>query len=307
MRFKGLDLNLLVALDALLAEKNVSRAARRVFRSQPAMSGALAKLREHFQDDLLVPLGRRLVLTARGESLVLPLQRLMEHIDQTVDVGAQFDPAASHRRFTLCVTEQMVELLMPQVARRVAREAPNVRLEILSAASGAADMLANGEVDLLLVTEPAISRDFYAETLYEDSYAILGWRENARLREPLNLDDFFKMGRVVAQFGRQRSMAYAEVQMQRFPGGQNIELIVPTFTAIPKFLVGTNRIALMYRRLAEAYCRDLDLIVAPLPVELQPLRLMLQNHPARVGDVGIDWLKAVITESVDTISDKFCR
>lgn len=298
MRFKGLDLNLLVALDALLAEKSVSAAARRVFRSQSAMSGSLAKLREHFQDELLVPVGRTLVLTALAESLVGPIQRLMEQIDQTVDVGARFDPATSQRRFILCVTNQILEVLMPDVVIALTTQAPNVVLEMVSASMGAPEMLENGQADLLIVAETAASRLHYAELLYEDDYVTVGWSGNEQLSRPLDAETFFSLGRVAGRFGRSRAFSFPETQMQRFPQAQKIEVVTPSFSAIPRFLIGTNRIAIMPRTLARWFARDLPLVIAPLPVDIRPIQILMQNNLARTDDAGLEWLKAIIRTSV---------
>lgn len=297
MRFKGLDLNLLIALDALLDEKSVSRAAIRTFRSQPTMSGALARLRDHFQDELLVPVGRKLVLTSFAESLVLPVRHILDLIDDTIDVGRKFDPRTASRTFRICVNDFMIELLMPDVALRIAREAPNVILELVSAASGAAELLENGSVDLLLVQDTAASRMFYAEIVKEEDYVILGWSGNERLKNGLTKEQFLKTGRVAARFGPKRALSAAEVQLQQY-GAQRIELYSSSFITMPRFLVGTHRVALMQRALAEAHARALPLVVLPLPVRLRPSRIALQNHSARAGDEGIEWLKAIIRQSI---------
>jgi DNA-binding transcriptional LysR family regulator len=305
VRFKGLDLNLLIALDALLDEKSVSRAAIRTFRSQPTMSGALARLREHFQDELLVSVGRKLVLTSFAESLVLPVRNILDLIDNTVDVARKFSPQAAERTFRICVSDFMIELIMPDVALRVARAAPNVILELVSAANGAADMLENGSVDLLLVQDTAASRLFYAEIVREEDYVILGWSGNRHLKAPLGKDEFLRLGRVAARFGPRRTLSSAEIQLQQFGGNQRIELYSSSFITMPRFLVGTDRIALMQRTLAEAHARALPLVIRPLPVDLRPMRIALQNHSARAGDTGIEWLKGVIRESIAAADIEF--
>lgn len=298
MRFKGLDLNLLVALDALLDERSVSRAAIRTFKSQPTMSGALARLREHFQDELLVPVGRKLVPTSFAESLVVPVRQILDLIDHTVDVSRKFDPATASRTFRVCVNDYMIELLMPDVALRVAKSAPDVILELVSAVNGASDLIENGGVDLLLVQDSAASRMFYAETVKEEDYVILGWSGNERLKGGLTRDQFLKTGRVAARFGPKRSLSVAEVQVQQYGGGQRIELFSSSYITMPRFLVGTNRVALMQRSLAEAHARALPLVILPLPVKVRPIRIVLQNHPARAGDEGIEWLKGIIRDAI---------
>ena len=106
------DLNLLVTLDALLAEKNVTRAGMRMNLSQSAMSGALARLRDFFQDELLVPMGRKMVLTPLAEDLVQPVRDVLLQIQATVATKPHFEPATSTRHFTLAVSDYVTSVLM---------------------------------------------------------------------------------------------------------------------------------------------------------------------------------------------------
>ena len=131
MRFKGLDLNLLIALDALLTERNVSVAARKVFLSQSAMSGALSRLREHFGDELLVPVGRRMVLTSAAELLAEPLRQLVLQIEATVGASLKFEPSKSTRTFVVHASDYITEVVLNHVVPMIAQEAPGVVLEIV--------------------------------------------------------------------------------------------------------------------------------------------------------------------------------
>ena len=115
MRFERLDLNLLVALDALLDERSVSLAADRIFLSQSATSSALGRLREYFGDDLLVVKGRQMVLTARAEQLVEPVRAVLEQIRTTISVSPPFDPATCDRTLRMMASDYVTEVLLSQV------------------------------------------------------------------------------------------------------------------------------------------------------------------------------------------------
>src|SRR6186713_1385511 len=130
MQLNRFDLNLLIALDALLHEKNVTRAAERVFISQPGMSAALQKLRDYFGDPLLVRVGRDMQLTPRGLSLVAPVREALLQIQATLGTQATFDPRTVQRTFTLIVSADALMRVMPAVLRRIAQEAPGVRCHI---------------------------------------------------------------------------------------------------------------------------------------------------------------------------------
>ena len=127
MRFQRLDLNLLVALDALLAERSVSLAAERICLSQSATSSALGRLREYFADDLLVVKGRQMVLTARAESLVEPVRAVLEQIRTTISVSPPFDPATSDRAMTIMASDYVTEVLLATALREIADVAPLMR------------------------------------------------------------------------------------------------------------------------------------------------------------------------------------
>jgi LysR family transcriptional regulator, nod-box dependent transcriptional activator len=124
------DLNLLVALDALLTERNVTRAGNRLNLSQSAMSGALARLRHYFHDELLVPVGRQMALTPVAEGLVEPVRDILVRIRGTLGSKPQFDPLTATRHLSLAVSDYVVDILMADVLRRARHEAPHMTFEL---------------------------------------------------------------------------------------------------------------------------------------------------------------------------------
>src|SRR5579872_1149153 len=150
MQLNRFDLNLLIALDALLHEKNVTRAAERVFVSQPAMSAALQKLRDYFNDPLLVRVGRDMELTPRGLSLVEPVREALLRIQATLGTQPTFDPATVKRTFTVIVTDEAAGGVVPAVLRRVAREAPGVQCHIEQVSHTSLSRIEYGDADLCL-------------------------------------------------------------------------------------------------------------------------------------------------------------
>src|SRR6185436_9522773 len=121
MDLHGFDLNLLVALDALLAEKSVTNAGRRVHLSQSAMSGVLARLRHSFNDKLLVPSRSGMALTSLAETLVEPVRSILEQVHETILVNVPFDPATSRRVFTIAASDYAVTVILTEALRRVSR------------------------------------------------------------------------------------------------------------------------------------------------------------------------------------------
>ena len=130
MRYRHLDLNLLLALDTLLAERSVTRAAAKLNVTQPAMSGSLARLRDYFEDALIVQVGRTMELTPLAEALVAPIRDIMTRIDAAISTDPQFEPATSKRRFSITASDYVVRVLLLDVMRQVHRVAPSVTFDI---------------------------------------------------------------------------------------------------------------------------------------------------------------------------------
>ncbi|HEY0802029.1 MAG TPA: LysR family transcriptional regulator, partial [Steroidobacteraceae bacterium] len=153
MRLKRFDLNLLIALDALLHEKNVTRAGERVYLSQPAMSVALAKLREYFNDPLLVRVGRDLELTARGLALVEPVRDMLMHAQVVLGTQPHFDACSAQRLFAIMVPDFVVPWLMPRVLQRLLQWAPGLRIRTENWSASGPVRLVNGEIDLFVTVD----------------------------------------------------------------------------------------------------------------------------------------------------------
>jgi DNA-binding transcriptional LysR family regulator len=150
MDFRNFDVGLLVALDALLTEKSVTRAGERLHLSQPATSIILGRLRQYFGDPLLVPSGRRMVLTPLAESLVQPVRSCLIQIQHTVASKTDFNPAASNRKFCLAASDYVTAILMPQVMEEAARQAPGIRFELVRLDESMNQRLEKGDIDFII-------------------------------------------------------------------------------------------------------------------------------------------------------------
>ncbi|HEX6744864.1 MAG TPA: LysR family transcriptional regulator, partial [Solirubrobacteraceae bacterium] len=188
MNLGGLDLNLLVALDALLSERSVTRAAQRVGLSQPGMSNALGRLRRLLDDPLLVRQGSTLVPTARAEALIGPVQEALEIIRRALDVPAGFDPATDRRSFRLSCSDYSVLMVIGPLVRALAAEAPGVLVEVLPRLADAGRALLNGDVDLV-IEPPEIMGDTDLESLrlWDDRWECCVWEGNTRVGKRMTM------------------------------------------------------------------------------------------------------------------------
>jgi LysR family transcriptional regulator, nod-box dependent transcriptional activator len=290
MRFERLDLNLLVALDALLTEKSVSLAAERICLSQSATSSALGRLRDYFGDDLLVVKGRQMVLTARGESLVEPVRAVLEQIKSTIAVTPPFDPATSDRNISFMASDYATEVLLADALRDIAQQAPCMTFEIQPMQDNPVEMLERGQVDFLLTVDFAISGDHPSEILFEDDHVVIGWNQSQFMKSEMDEETYFSLGHVTARFGKTRILAFDDWFTRRQPRERRMEIVAPSFLSIPRLLVGTNRIATVHRRLANRLAETLPIIIRETPLMIPPIREALQWDIANNNDPAIRWV-----------------
>ena len=290
MRFKGLDLNLLVALDVLLEEANVSRAAERLHLSQPATSAALRRLRAWFGDPLLSPHGKRLMLTPYALRLRPQLTQLLAGIDAFASQPALFDPATAQRRFRIAMSDYLANVVLGSLINAIAGIAPGIELEIVTPDDTAADLLERGEIDLIIAPQEFITPRNPTRLVLEEHHVVAGWIGNPLMQAPLTLEAFAAAGHVSVRLGRITRLTFAEAQLRALGITRREELIVPSFALVPDLLVGTMRLGIMHERLARRAARRSDIAIQPLPVPFPPMREVAQFHRARADDAGLLWL-----------------
>jgi len=290
MRFGRLDLNLLVALDALLTERSVSLAADRLCLSQSATSSALGRLREYFGDELLVVKGRSMILTARAEELIEPVRAVLEQIRTTVSVAPPFDPATADRVVRIMASDYSTEVLLTGVLADLEKTAPNMRFEIQPMHDTPIEAIERGYIDLLLTIDYAISADHPSQLLFEDDYVVVGDRNNPALATPMTRDLYFSLGHVTARFGKARVPAFEDWFVRRQKQQRRVEVVAPSFLSLPGLVVGTNRIATMHRRMAEMVVRTQPLVMREIPFAIPPIRESIQWNIANTNDRALRWV-----------------
>ncbi len=298
-RLSGLNLNALVALDALLSERNVTRAARRVGITQPAMSQSLARLRELFGDPLLVRKGRSMVLTPRAEAMLLPLSDALLSVERALQLGMGFDAATSTRIFKIALTDLSVTMVLPSILRRIGERAPGIRLQAEPLSSGRlSDKLSSGEIDLVIAVYLSTAEGLRSETLLVDDYVCLVRRGHALgRRKRVRIDDYQAHGHV----------AYTPVgfvprpMSEAVPGvasAAGIRASVPYLLALPDVVRRTDLVATVPRRLLSAPI-DLDgVIMVEAPRELPPVIHSQWWHPRFDSDPAHQWLREHVREAL---------
>jgi DNA-binding transcriptional LysR family regulator len=297
MQFNGLDLNLLVVLDALLAERSITRAAERVHLSQSAASGALARLRDFFNDELLVQVGHKMVLTARAEGLIEPVRNMLIQVEEIIDNQPVFEPAESTRNYRLMMSDYVAAVVMPKALRRLQACAPGATVELVSNADGSVQALERGEVDFLIAPQLHISQLHPSEDLFEDGYVCVVWSENELVGQRISLDEYLDLGHVVARFGSRRTPAVDEWFFERFGHKRRIEVVAMSFNLLPQLVIGTTRIATMPESLARQYAKHFPLRTVPTPLPIPQLVEKIQWHRCRDADSATTWMRNLLKEA----------
>jgi LysR family transcriptional regulator, nod-box dependent transcriptional activator len=181
MRFHGLDLNLLVALDALLTHQNVTRAAEQLNLSQSALSGALARLREHFDDELVVPMGRRMEPTPLARTLAEPLHEILLKTKSLVTATPTFDPQTSNRRISIIASDYSTEILMLDILTDFARAAPGIKIALEEHTTETFEKFNRGEINLRIIPKCFAFDGHPNERLFDEKYVCVAWKGNKQI------------------------------------------------------------------------------------------------------------------------------
>ncbi len=301
MRFNHLDLNLLVALDVLLEEQNITRAAVRLHMTQSALSGILRRLRSYFEDDLLVQVGRTMAPTLLGKDLQIPVREVLLRIQTSIAARPVFDVAQSKRHFRIMASDYLINVLFAEVIHRVNAEAPHVTFELMSPSESALEMLMRGEIDLMIAPEQHIVAGHPSQLLFEEQHVCVVWEGNTQIREPFTLENYLELGHVAAAFGRSRTPAVEEWFMNQYGCKRRLEIITHDFNTLPHLLIGSNRVATMHSRLASLYAKLLPLRLLPPPVQLPVMREYMGWHRSLDSDAMLTWLRTKLLDTVQSI------
>ncbi|MEU9635856.1 LysR family transcriptional regulator [Streptomyces tendae] len=289
MNLSRLDLNLVVALRALLEERNVTRAGQRVGLSQPAMSAALSRLRRHFDDDLLARVGGHYELTALGQVLLDRASTAYDLLERLFASQADFDPAKESREFKLVASDYAVAVFGTELARVVHQEAPGIRLRFAQTPTSVVDATDTllSTTDGLLMPHGVIS-DFPATDLYQDRWVFLVAEDHPSVDDRLTREDLARLPWVTYQ---RTYDAPAVRQLGMLGIEPRVEVSVDSFQIMPLLVGGTRRIALVQARLARLLAPLAAVRVVEPPYEAVPLSEALWWHPVHTHDAAHIWLR----------------
>ncbi|MFZ6765650.1 LysR family transcriptional regulator [Undibacterium sp. Di26W] len=297
MHFKGLDLNLLVALDVLLKEKSITRASQLLHLSPSSVSGALARLREYFDDEILVLVGRKMVPTPLGNMIASSVGDILLQVQSTIDIRPHFDPATAKRNFTLMMSDYTSTVLMSGALQKMQQIAPGITFDMVPPTDTHSEALDRGEIDLLIMPKSLISSNHPAEILFVDSYVCLAANDNSEVGNNLSIEQYCSMGHVVVKAGTPRGLTHGDVFLSQKKIDRRIEIFTLNFNCLPRYLIGTKRIATLQKRLADEYIQYLPLKSVPLPFKIPDLVEMIQWHRYKEKDPALTWLRHYLKQA----------
>jgi len=295
---KGVDLNLLPVLDALLRQRSATRAARELDMSQSTLSSALGRLRQQLGDELFVRTGRGLRPTSRAAALAGPVADILDRVRDQVLATRSFDPATARREFRLAHTDVGAFVLWPRIVRAVRSRAPNLRLalRVLDQPSlGAA--LADGAVDMAIGSFPRLPATLIQRRLFDRHYVALVSREHRLAGQRLSLRRFAETPQLVVHGNSGVQDVISELlaaqQLQR----QDL-LELPSYLMVPPLLAQGEFLAVVPGQLAEVFNAHGTLAVLPLPFRLPPSTVRIYWHRRFNDDAGLQWLRGVLVEEL---------
>ena len=292
------DLNLLVALDALLAERSVTRAAGRIGITQSAASHALSRLRKLTGDELLVRGRDGMVPTIRAEAMRAPLRRALEQITGTLSSPGAFDPKTARMRVFIGASDYAELVLLPGIMARLVREAPGVELRVLTPGQAPASELAAGKLDFVLMPLPSgdESQGIRGRQLFRDRFVCIARRGHPLAKtKTLSLSSFAGAAHaLISPWGTDGG--YVDDALARLGLHRKVAIAVPHFLVAPHLVASSDLLLTVAERIAKVVVGQLGLVVLAPPKELglTGFTLSILWHERTHDDPARRWLRGVI-------------
>jgi DNA-binding transcriptional LysR family regulator len=295
MKLSGIDANLLAALDALLREKSVTRAARRLGVGQPALSHSLLRLRTHFKDDLLVLKGRNYVLTHKAERLSSTVANAARALAEVFEEQPSFDAATSSYRFVVACSDLFGILVIPELLRTLKREAEHVEVELRAIVATSKESILDGGVDLALGIFEDVPASINQQTLYEDPAVCVVRANHEQVGKRLTLETYgrlphLEIGPIADSIpGLHIDRALAAVGKRR-----HVTVRVPYYLLAPHILEQTDHVATLSASGAEILAKMARLRVVEPPIELPSYKFSQIWQNRHNEDQAHAWLRGWI-------------
>lgn len=302
MNLQSFDLNLLLAFESLMIERNVTRAAKRIGLSQPAMSNALSRLRRTFDDPLLVRTPEGMAPTAAAHSLIVPVRAALAQLRAALEERPAFDPTASKRTFHLATSDHVEIALIAPLVTKLLGKASRVSLRLTRPRAifqpPAVHALADS-IDLAIgffPDVPALDASIHSEVLWEESSVVLARKNHPRIKGKLTLRQFAAEHHA-AVFYKTEGQGFIDTLLEQRGLARRAAVIVGHFASIPFVVAASDLIATVPDRTADHFAKQLKLQVLPVPIAIPPFRMTMLWHERMEADLAHAWLRELIVET----------
>ncbi|NLQ18272.1 LysR family transcriptional regulator [Marinomonas sp. M1K-6] len=298
MRFKKLDLNLLVALDTLLSEQSITKGAKKLNMSPSALSNSLSRLREYFEDDLLTQIGRRMVITPLGENLKIHVRNALNNIESTILVQPSFNPKTTDRIFSIFCSDYTQTVLIPHALEIVGKQKSTARFQLLAQVeNNPHEQLEQGKADLLIIPSNFMSAQHPSEVLYEEEFVCVVWKHSQIAKDPLTTEKYAAAGHVLMRPGDIKKDFLETSITEKYGIKRRLVATTFSFASLPALVIGSENIATIHARLAKKMAKVWPLEILPLPFDIPPMQQCVQWHQYRNNDEGLIWLRNILKEA----------
>lgn len=289
------DLNLLVALDALLVERNVTRAGARIGISQPAMSSSLQRLRRQFDDELLTRVGSTYELTPLAQVLKEDVADILRLVERTFDAQAVFDPKSSTRSFRVVTSDYCLTALSGELMPMLREAAPGVQVHFDAVTPFAVERIKETlqAADLILIPKGHFSGYPHTELFTDNWVCVTGSGSPERELTVAEMRD----ARWARLFGTEVNSTLADRRVYDLHLGERTDVIVDTFLMLPFAVTGTDRLALVQERMARKLAAVADIQIMRLPISLPTLVECAWWHPSKSDDPGHQWFRQLVASA----------
>lgn len=296
MNLAEIDLNLLVAFEALFIEKSVTRAGRRIGLAQPSMSNTLVRMRELFADELFLRTPNGMVPTQRALEIAPSIIDALTRVRRVFEEGQPFEPLTAERCFTASVSDYSNLVLMPHVIAALRTQAPGIDLRIKPLSVTAFyEELENGDADLAIGGHLPVPVRHVGVDLFYDKYVCVVDPENSVITSGLSLDAYANMPHLM--FSRDGTFSgVADEALSAFGLRRRVAIVLPHVMAVPFAIRGTDLVAMIAERVAQQFRNLAGVSVLPLPIDVPSFSLKLVYSKRFERDPGLAWIVRFIRE-----------
>lgn len=302
MRYRALDINLLVMLGILLDNLSVTKTAEALGLTQPAVSSALGRLREHFSDELLVQVGRVNVLTPLAERLRAPLKDVLQRTDALISQRVGFAPASDRRHFSFIGSDFVAMFLGNLILREIALAGPALSARLEPLGPDAFEQFERAQIDAIVGPKNIMTPGHPMLELFQEHFVCVVWDQHPSINEDITVEQFIHARHVVNNLPGHKYVSFDQAFLARANVTRDVAVQVSAFSDMIAIIPGTPFVATVQSRLAKKMAAHLPIRILTAPFEFPKMQVFLQWHSHLDEDEGARWFRSKIVDVVTRLS-----